>query len=747
MNFFRNAKIRVKILVIFMSALFFSSSLNLISINQIRSVDNDYSGLIVHQTEDLILASETKELLAQIRAETRAYWLYADNSSKLEEISRVNRQIYDKFILNLELIRRLESINDLETVRRIEDAITIYYETSIRIYEEITMGNMVAALRILEEEALMAYNNAFQEMSKINTIVIAHAAGISKDISKDTDILLITLFASLGALILILVFAGNMLANMIVKPLHNLIKAAEKLSRGDLNVNVGSNGKDEVAMLSNSVAVVVSTLKSIVASIDDTSHRFQDEGDIDARIDLKQYQGVYAEVASSVNLLTEGFVSDVTGIMLCMRAYANGDFEATIEPHRGKKVVLNEAVDGLRNNLKSISNDVNRLVQAAAIGDLSQKMDPNLYKNDWANIANGLNSVLSDVIDPIREAIEALEKMSRGNLTVRIQGHYKGEFAVMKDALNNTLNFFHTCVEDVSYTLGEMSRENFDLKIETEYIGDFAPIKVALLQIISTFNSILSEIGGSAEQISNGASQISEFSMSLAQGATEQSDSVEHLSHLFEATAEQTEKNASDADSANKLAIDAKETALEGNREMSLLLEAMEEINTSSSDICKIIAVIDSIAFQTNLLALNAAVEAARAGTHGKGFAVVADEVRSLAGRSQNAAQDITNLIQNSVMKVSEGRDITNRTAETLQKIVEKITQVSSIAADVTSASIAQRGNLMEINKGIEQISVVTQSNAASSEEGASSAEELSSHASLFKSMVSRFKLQRSYTI
>ena len=305
--------------------------------------------------------------------------------------------------------------------------------------------------------------------------------------------------------------------------------------------------------------------------------------------------------------------------------------------------------------------------------------------------------------------------------------------------------------QDVKKRLGQLGQSadriaEGDLATEVvtstgDELGDVAASFEIMRQRV---HKVLLEINQGADQVAAGAHNVSDASVALSQGASQQAASVEQLSASIAEIASQTASNAQNAEKANDLTVGTKEKAQLGNEEMQEMLSAMDEINASSANISKIIKVIDEIAFQTNILALNAAVEAARAGQHGKGFAVVAEEVRNLAARSAKAAKETTDMIEGSMAKVETGREIAHKTADALNAIVGDVSSVADIVANIAKASNEQKLALEQINQGVQQVSQVVQANSSTSEEAATASQNLNQQADIMRANVGKFRLSNS---
>ncbi len=247
--------------------------------------------------------------------------------------------------------------------------------------------------------------------------------------------------------------------------------------------------------------------------------------------------------------------------------------------------------------------------------------------------------------------------------------------------------------------------------------------------IAGKVHHVVELLSDGAEQVTSASGQVSSASQSLAEGATEQAAGLEETSSSLEEMASMTRQNADNAQQANALSTEARNSATTGAQAMSRMNAAIQQIQRSSDETAKIIKVIDEIAFQTNLLALNAAVEAARAGEAGKGFAVVAEEVRNLAMRSAEAAKNTASMIQESVKNSKNGVDIAAEVTKVLDEIVRNVGKATDLVSEIAAASQEQAQGINQINTAVAQMEKVTQQNAANAEQSASASEELSAQA------------------
>lgn len=306
--------------------------------------------------------------------------------------------------------------------------------------------------------------------------------------------------------------------------------------------------------------------------------------------------------------------------------------------------------------------------------------------------------------------------------------------------------------------------EQIDLSRETSGRGDvlqrFNSFLEALRALVADSQSIGDVLYQEGQRLSLSTGGISHRLAEQRASIDSVSNATEELATTSGALAEDAQQNGS---TVERVALDSARALAAGNRnaealarlrtEFETTTNVIDTLNRESASVSRVLDVIRAVAEQTNLLALNAAIEAARAGDQGRGFAVVAGEVRALARQSQEAADDIGQIIDSLQQRSEAAVQATANSHAQLQACLEQNGEVLEIIKTNESAAQTLKGvsermvaatedqgrASEEINRAISDLLGGAEKTSKDSDEAASTGRELERQAEQLKQLLTRF--------
>ncbi|ADZ91144.1 methyl-accepting chemotaxis protein [Marinomonas mediterranea] len=303
----------------------------------------------------------------------------------------------------------------------------------------------------------------------------------------------------------------------------------------------------------------------------------------------------------------------------------------------------------------------------------------------------------------------------------------------------------------------------------TKRKDEIGTLETAMDKLVSQLSVILHEVSDSSQLLTKAAEELNNITDNSTKMVEQQKDETNLISnavHEIQSTAVHVSESTAEASDAAHIAESATTEGVRIVNETISTIEGLAEelsnstqtINTlqeNTSEISNILNVILGIAEQTNLLALNAAIEAARAGEQGRGFAVVADEVRQLAQNTQNATQQIEQMIaqlQNgttsavNAMRSSYKRSVTaveqvKHEEGSLTNINSSVARIRDMNDRISATAEEQASVTAEVRRNVENITDIADRTTDSMHSVSNSSEQLAHLAQQLNQRISYFKV------
>jgi methyl-accepting chemotaxis protein len=229
------------------------------------------------------------------------------------------------------------------------------------------------------------------------------------------------------------------------------------------------------AFINENIEALRANVKSFIAEMIRMSDE-HNKGDIDVAIPCDKFAGDYRVMAQGVNDMVGGHISVKKKAMACIAEFAKGNFDAPLERFPGKKVFINENIEGLRANVKSFIAEMTRMSDEHNKGDIDVQIPTGKFNGDFRTMAEGVNDMVGGHISVKKKAMACVAEFGRGNFDAPLE-RFPGKKVFINDTIEQVRVHLKNLMADTDLLIGSATEGKLDFRADaSRHQGDFGKI-------------------------------------------------------------------------------------------------------------------------------------------------------------------------------------------------------------------------------------------------------------------------------
>ncbi|MBU5636917.1 MCP four helix bundle domain-containing protein [Geomonas sp. Red69] len=629
-----------------------------ISVVGMLKMDSGLETIVKKEYAKIKLANDAAKSVTAIVSSVQSMLLETDAAARREDNKKID-QARQQYKASMEKLEKLETTGQgKELIAKAKQTLDNARKANNQVLELALAGNSAHASAVFEKEAaplLALIAPAFNELVQYQEQGIEERYLSAAQVSSRSRIIAVSLAflaIAIGALI------GFCITRSISRPVRALSRCADKLALGDVDVEIDTEGNDEIAMLARS-------FKNMADNIKEAS--------------------------------------------LAAERVAHGDLSVQVTP-KSERDLMGKNLSTMIATIGTLSADMNELIKAVREGKLSVRGDAAAFQGAWGELLTGQNRLIEAFVQPIDVTSRYLSRISKGDIPDRITDTYYGDF----NDIINSLNLLIDANNDATRLAREIAEGNLLLEVKQRSEND--GLMQALATMVQNLTRVVTDVKNAADNVTSGSQALSSTSEEMSQGASEQAASAEEASSSMEQMTSNIRQNADNSLQTEKIAVKSATDASESGEAVARTVAAMKEIASKTSIIEEIARQTNLLALNAAIEAARAgehgkgfAVVASEVRKLAERSQKAAGEIGDLSLTSVEVAEHAGNLLQMLVPDI-------HRTAELVQEISAACKEQDTGAEQINRA-IQQLDQVIQQNAGASEEMASTAEELASQAE------------------------------